>query len=74
MQMVSSTQSLGSKVTFFLKACPRCNGDLVKERDRSGKNIFIEVSCISCGYRKDYDEFKFEKKVLDLVEEFTNER
>lgn len=58
-------------MTFYLKGCPKCKGDLVKEVDRSGKNIFIEVACMNCGYRKDEQEFKFEKRVLDLIEEIT---
>lgn len=34
---------------FFLKQCPRCNGDLSTDSDQYGEF----VSCMQCGYCKD---------------------
>ncbi len=34
---------------YFLKQCPRCNGDLVTDSDQYGEF----VSCLQCGYCKD---------------------
>ncbi len=34
---------------FFLKQCPRCNGDLATNSDQYGEF----VSCMQCGYSKD---------------------
>lgn len=31
---------------IFLKACPRCRGDIVLERDEYGRY----TSCLACGY------------------------
>ena len=34
---------------YFLKQCPRCNGDLATDSDQYGEF----VSCMQCGYSKD---------------------
>lgn len=34
---------------IMLKSCPRCNGDLLVERDEQG----WYVECIHCGYMRD---------------------
>ena len=34
---------------FFLKACPKCQGDMYQERDLYG--TFVE--CLQCGLMKD---------------------
>ncbi len=34
---------------YFLKQCPRCNGDLATDSDQYGEI----VSCLQCGYCKD---------------------
>ena len=34
---------------FFLKACPKCHGDMYQERDLYG--TFVE--CLQCGLMKD---------------------
>ncbi len=34
---------------FYLKACPKCHGDMYQERDLSG--MFVE--CLQCGLMKD---------------------
>ena len=31
---------------LWLKGCPRCDGDLVEEKDRYG----MYVACVQCGY------------------------
>lgn len=37
---------------FWLKACPRCRGDLREETDIYG----VSISCIQCGYVASVDE------------------
>ena len=39
-------------IMLELKACPRCAGDLHKNRDLYGNY----VSCLQCGYMKDLPE------------------
>ena len=34
---------------FWLRACPRCRGDLYLERNELGDN---EVYCLHCGFRR----------------------
>ncbi len=34
---------------FYLKACPKCHGDMYQERDLYG--MFVE--CLQCGLMKD---------------------
>ncbi len=34
---------------FWLKACPRCSGDLHLEVDEMGDK---EIYCVQCGFRK----------------------
>ena len=33
----------------YLRRCPKCNGDLAKERDRYGEY----VQCLQCGFVRD---------------------
>jgi hypothetical protein len=33
---------------FWLKSCPRCNGDLYEGKDKYGRY----VSCLQCGYHR----------------------
>jgi hypothetical protein len=33
---------------FWLRGCPRCNGDLYEDRDKYGRY----VSCVQCGYHR----------------------
>jgi len=42
----------GGKAMVFLKACPRCRGDLYLDRDIYG--TYLE--CVQCGYIRDLAE------------------
>ncbi len=45
-------------VTWRLKSCPRCTGDLVLELDHWG----LYEQCIQCGYLRDLDSVVEAKK------------
>lgn len=48
---------LGVKQMFWLKACPRCHGDLYQEEDLFGSY----VACLQCGRELN----QFEESFLD---------
>lgn len=39
---------------LLLKSCPKCKGDILLRNDFDG----FFVSCIQCGYAKDFDRAK----------------
>ena len=39
---------------LLLKSCPKCKGDILLRNDFDG----FFVSCIQCGYAKDFDKAK----------------
>ena len=43
---------------LLLKTCPKCKGDLLLRSDSAGKFI----SCIQCGYAKDFPNRPVEAK------------
>lgn len=48
----------GPRLTWRLKSCPRCHGDLLRDRLReSGQGYF----CLSCGY--EVIDVEFEKRI-----------
>ena len=47
---------------FWLKQCPRCNGDLIAERDSYGAFI----SCMQCGLSKDIKGSKIDPSQMSL--------
>ena len=44
---------------IWLKACPRCNGDLYLDNDMA----FSDVVCLQCGHRIYYSSLKNEQSV-----------
>ena len=46
---------------YFLKQCPRCNGDLATDSDKYGEF----VSCLQCGYCKDIQAAASESPVFN---------
>ena len=47
---------------YFLKQCPRCNGDLATDSDQYGEF----VSCLQCGMCKDIQAAASESPVFNL--------
>jgi len=50
---------------FWIKACPRCQGDLFLDRDANNR----DVVCLQCGYRRGSNENKESSMLMD-----TNQR
>lgn len=47
---------------FWFKRCPRCNGDLIAERDQYGAFI----TCMQCGMCKDITGAKVDPSQISL--------
>ena len=48
---------------FWFKQCPRCNGDLISERDQYGSFI----SCMQCGLSKDVKGEKVDPSNISMT-------
>ena len=49
---------------FWVKACPRCKGDLFLDQDASNR----DVVCLQCGYRRSSNQLDLHKTVIDSEE------
>ena len=51
--------SRGVEAVFWMKACPRCKGNLFLDQDASNR----DVVCLQCGYRRGSNRLDLPKTV-----------
>ncbi|HEY90454.1 MAG TPA: hypothetical protein G4O07_01350 [Dehalococcoidia bacterium] len=49
---------------FWMKACPRCKGDLFLDQDAINR----DVVCLQCGYRRGSNRLDLHETVIDSEE------
>lgn len=50
--VVESLCSFDKTVCYYLGECPKCRGDLVRDREIIGKGLEEVVKCLNCGKRE----------------------